>query len=172
MYRRSLPPFPDLSAFLAHLDSKGGVRTIAAPIDMNLEITEVHRRVIAAGGPVLRFERAIAAGLPSTLAVVANLFGTRERVAAGLGTVPSESGAAWCVHGLDALAAAAQVLRGGRAAVPGCARSPAIAPEIRLRAKGLGGCSAGFIPTAGADLLARRRGAAHHLAHRHHSGAR
>ena len=64
MYRRSLPPFPDLSAFLAYLDGKDGVRTITAPVDMNLEITEVHRRVIAAGGPVLRFERAIAAGGP------------------------------------------------------------------------------------------------------------
>ncbi len=90
MYRRSLPLFPDLSAFLAYLDGKGGVRTIAAPIDMNLEITEVHRRVIAAGGPVLRFERPIAGGRPSSLPAITNLFGTRERVAAGLGTVPAD----------------------------------------------------------------------------------
>src|SRR5208337_4663814 len=90
MYRRSLPLFPDLSTFLAYLDGKGGVRTIAAPIDMNLEITEVHRRVIATGGPVLRFERPIAGGRPSSLPAITNLFGTRERVAAGLGTVPAD----------------------------------------------------------------------------------
>ncbi|MGO9544287.1 MAG: UbiD family decarboxylase [Rhodomicrobium sp.] len=88
MYKRSLPPFPDLRSFLAYLDGKGDVRTIAAPVDANLEITEVHRRVIGAGGPVLRFERPIAGGRPCGLPVIANLFGTRERVAAGLGTTP------------------------------------------------------------------------------------
>ena len=62
MYSRSLPPFPDLTSFLGYLGGKGDLRSIAAPVDMNLEITEVHRRTIAAGGPVLRFEQAIAAG--------------------------------------------------------------------------------------------------------------
>jgi len=90
MYRRSLPPFADLKSFLGYLDGEGGVRSIAAPVDMNLEITEVHRRVIANGGPVLRFEQPIAGGKPSGLPVIANLFGTRERVAAGLGTSPAE----------------------------------------------------------------------------------
>jgi len=88
MYRRSLPLFPDLSSFLAYLEGKGSLQTIAAPVDMNLEITEVHRRVIASGGPALRFERAGRAGRASDLPVIANLFGTRERVAAGLGTTP------------------------------------------------------------------------------------
>jgi 4-hydroxy-3-polyprenylbenzoate decarboxylase len=90
MYRRSLPLFPDLRAFLAYLDSKGDVCSVAAPVDMNLEATEVHRRVIAVGGPVLRFERPIAGGRASGLTVIANLFGTRERVAAGLGTTPAD----------------------------------------------------------------------------------
>ncbi|MGA7323411.1 MAG: hypothetical protein WBX25_02720 [Rhodomicrobium sp.] len=52
MYRRSMPPFPDLKSFLAYLGAKGDVLNIAVPVDMNLEATEVHRRVIAAGGPV------------------------------------------------------------------------------------------------------------------------
>jgi 4-hydroxy-3-polyprenylbenzoate decarboxylase len=90
MYSRSLPLFPDLTSFLGYLGGKGGLRSIAAPIDMNLEITEVHRRTIAAGGPVLRFEQAIAAGRPAGMPVIANLFGTRERVAAGLGTTPAD----------------------------------------------------------------------------------
>ena len=171
MYRRSLPPFPDLSAFLAYLDSKDGVRTITAPVDMNLEITEVHRRVIAAGGPVLRFERAIAAGLPSTLAVVANLFGTRERVAAGLGTVPADLerlGAfmAWmrAPQPPKSFAEAGRLFPAARAALQS---RPKFVSEPRAWAD----VRAGFVPTAGADLLARRRGAAHHLAHRHHAGA-
>ena len=87
MHQRSLPPFSSLGAFLSHLEDRGGVHTIAAPVSMRLELTEIHRRVIAAGGPVLRFtrplnERGAQAGLP----VVANLFGTPERVAWGLGT--------------------------------------------------------------------------------------
>lgn len=90
MYRRTLPPLPDLRSFLAYLDSKGDVRAVSAPVDMHLEITEVHRRVIKNAGPALRFERAVSSGLPSTLPVIANLFGTRERVAAGLGTVPAD----------------------------------------------------------------------------------
>ena len=81
------------------------------------------------------------------------------------------SGAAWHVHGLDALAAAAPVHRRSRQAVPGGARGPAIAAEIRLRTEGLGRCSAGFVPAAGANLLAGRRRAAHHLAHRDYPAA-
>lgn len=56
---------------------------------MHLEATEIHRRVIAQGGPVLRLsEPRSAQGTPLALQmpVVANLFGTVERVAAGLGT--------------------------------------------------------------------------------------
>lgn len=86
MFRRSLPRFPDLSSFLAHLDAKGDVRTISAPVDMSLEVTEIHRRVIAAGGPVLRFAAPTVSGAAATMPVIANLFGTSERVAAGLGT--------------------------------------------------------------------------------------
>jgi 4-hydroxy-3-polyprenylbenzoate decarboxylase len=86
MFRRSLPPFADLPAFLAHLTAKGDLATVAAPVDTALEMTEVHRRVIAAGGPVLRFTRPTANGAAAKLSVLANLFGTRARVAAGLGT--------------------------------------------------------------------------------------
>ena len=87
MYERSLPPFPTLGSYLSHLESNGNLRTIAAPVSMRLEITEVHRRVIAAGGPALRLARPLAAdGAPSDLPAVTNLFGTAERVAWGLGT--------------------------------------------------------------------------------------
>lgn len=86
MFRRSLPPFPDLPTFLAHLKAKDEVAAIAAAVDPYLEMTEIHRRVIAAGGPVLRFDAPVSAGVAAKLPVIANLFGTRARVAAGLGT--------------------------------------------------------------------------------------
>lgn len=90
MYQRSLPLFPDLASFLAYLQGKGSVRTIAAPVGVKLELTEIHRRVIAEGGPVLRFERPVVSGGISAVPVIANLFGTRERVAAGLGAAPAD----------------------------------------------------------------------------------
>lgn len=87
MHHRSLPLFNDLSSFLSHLDERGDVRHVQAPVSMHLEATEVHRRTIAKGGPVLRLEKPIdAQGRVSTFPVVTNLFGTRARVAAGLGT--------------------------------------------------------------------------------------
>jgi 4-hydroxy-3-polyprenylbenzoate decarboxylase len=87
MHHRSLPPFPDLSSFLAHLDRQGEIRHLDGPVSMHLELTEIHRRVIAAGGPVLRLGAPLTGdGSVSAMPVVANLFGTCDRVAAGLGT--------------------------------------------------------------------------------------
>lgn len=49
-------------------------------------MTAVHRRVLEAGGPVLQFDRPVLdGGAVSQVPVVTNLFGTGERVAAGLG---------------------------------------------------------------------------------------
>jgi 4-hydroxy-3-polyprenylbenzoate decarboxylase len=87
MHERSLPPFPTLGSYLAYLESRRRLETIPAPVSMRLEITEIHRRVIAAGGPALRLTHALdERGTPSKLPVVTNLFGTPERVAWGLGT--------------------------------------------------------------------------------------
>ncbi len=90
MHRRALPPFADLRSFLDHLRHEGDIRTVSAPVAMELELTELHRRVIGRGGPVLRIENpVIADGRISSTPVVTNLFGTVERVAAGLGTTSS-----------------------------------------------------------------------------------
>ena len=156
MYRRSLPPFPDLSSFLAYLDGKGGVRTIAAPIDMNLEITEVHRRVIATGGPVLRFERPIAGGRPSSLPVIANLFGTRERVAAGLGTTPVDLerlGAfmAW----MRAPQPPKSIAEAGRLFPAARAAALQSRPKFVSEPKAWMDCSAGFCPICRCKLAGR-----------------
>ncbi|MTI17711.1 UbiD family decarboxylase [Rhodobacteraceae bacterium RKSG542] len=86
MYKRSQPSFPSLKSFLAHLRAEGTLCNVAAPVSLHVEMTEVHRRVIAQGGPVLQFDRPVALGdVQPVMPVVTNVFGTRERVAMGLG---------------------------------------------------------------------------------------
>ncbi len=103
MSLRSLPPFPDLRAFIAHLDRSGQLMRVGEPVSLVHEMTEVHRRMLRAGGPALLFERAVMAdGRTSDIPVLVNLFGTRERVAMGLGVTPD---------GLDALGEAMAWLR-------------------------------------------------------------
>ena len=53
------------------------------------EMTEIHRRVLQDNGPALLFEQPIKAdGALSEIPVLVNLFGTRQRVAWGLGVEP------------------------------------------------------------------------------------
>ncbi|MFG1265350.1 MULTISPECIES: UbiD family decarboxylase [Xanthobacter] len=86
MYLRSQPEFPTLGTFLEHLRGAGDLVTVAAAADPHLEITEIHRRTIAGGGPALLFSHPTG---PAPLPIAVNLFGTPDRVAAGLGTTPS-----------------------------------------------------------------------------------
>lgn len=87
MHQRTLPLFPTLGAFLAYLSEQDELETIAAPVSMHLELTELHRRVILAGGPVLRLTGALDRdGHAARMPVVTNLFGSARRVAWGLGT--------------------------------------------------------------------------------------
>ncbi len=73
--------FADLRAFLAFLEERGELKTVDRPVDPNLEMTEIARRVLAQRGPALMFTRANERGTR----VLANLFGTEQRVAAALG---------------------------------------------------------------------------------------
>ena len=50
-------PLTDLRAFLDVLRREGELRVIDAEVDPDLEAAEVHRRVIAAGGPALLFAK-------------------------------------------------------------------------------------------------------------------
>lgn len=86
MFQRSLPPFPDLAAFLDHLKRQDDLISISEPVETHLEMAEVHRRVIESGGPAIRFDAPSRDGQACGLPALANLFGTRARVAAGLGT--------------------------------------------------------------------------------------
>ena len=47
--------FPDLRAFIDCLRQAGDLAQIDTPVDPYLEAAEVHRRVVAAGGPALLF---------------------------------------------------------------------------------------------------------------------
>lgn len=83
---RALPPHPDLRSFLAWASATDQFARLAEPVEVAHRMTAIHKAVLERGGPVLQFDRPVltdgsVAGMP----VVANLFGTPERVAAGLG---------------------------------------------------------------------------------------
>src|SRR5262245_25131733 len=76
--------FPDLRAFLDQLRKDGELRVVDAEVDARLEAAEVHRRVIAAGGPALFFSRVRGAEVP----LVTNLFGNARRAELAFGRRP------------------------------------------------------------------------------------
>ncbi|MFD3282643.1 4-hydroxy-3-polyprenylbenzoate decarboxylase [Alteromonas macleodii] len=73
--------YKDLRDFIHQLEAKGELVRITQPIDTDLEMTEIADRTLRAGGPALLFENPKNHDMP----VLANLFGTPERVAMGMG---------------------------------------------------------------------------------------
>ncbi|USD21772.1 4-hydroxy-3-polyprenylbenzoate decarboxylase [Microbulbifer variabilis] len=73
--------YKDLRDFIQLLEKRGQLKRIKFPVDPNLEMTEISDRVLRSGGPALLFENPIGFDTP----VLANLFGTTERVALGMG---------------------------------------------------------------------------------------
>ena len=76
--------FSDLRGFLDTLRRRGDLVTVDAPVDPHLELAEIHRRVIAAGGPALLFQQVG----DSPHRAVTNLFGTAERAELAFGERP------------------------------------------------------------------------------------
>ncbi len=76
--------FPDLRSFLNRLERDGNLVTIEVPVDPYLEAAEIHRRVIAAGGPALLFTSVKG----SDFRLVTNLFGTARRAELAFGDRP------------------------------------------------------------------------------------
>jgi len=76
----------DLRAFLQVLREAGELLEIETEVDPDLEAAEVHRRVIAAGGPALLFRRVKGSPWPA----VTNLFGTARRVQLAFGPRPEQ----------------------------------------------------------------------------------
>ena len=73
--------YQDLREFIEALEAQGELIRIKAPVDANLEITEICRRTLDKQGPALLFENVNGATMP----VLANLFGTTKRVAMAMG---------------------------------------------------------------------------------------
>jgi len=73
--------YKDLREFIDALEQQGQLKRISAEIDPVLEMTEIADRTLRSGGPALLFENPKGSDIP----VLANLFGTPERVAMGMG---------------------------------------------------------------------------------------
>ncbi len=73
--------YKDLRAFIAKLEGLGELKRVDLEIDPYLEMTEICDRVLRAKGPAILFERPKGFQIP----VLANLFGTPQRVALGMG---------------------------------------------------------------------------------------
>ncbi len=71
----------DLRQFIEFLESRGELKRITTEVDPNLEMTEICDRTLRAAGPALLFENPKGCDIP----LLANLFGTPERVAMGMG---------------------------------------------------------------------------------------
>jgi len=78
--------FNDLREFLNHLEAKNLLKRVKVQVDANLEIAGIMDRLVKKGGPAVIFENVKGYNIP----VVANLFGTQERVAIGLGITEDE----------------------------------------------------------------------------------
>ncbi|WP_069471200.1 4-hydroxy-3-polyprenylbenzoate decarboxylase, partial [Candidatus Marithrix sp. Canyon 246] len=73
--------YKDLRDFINQLEQQGELKRIQLEIDPYLEMTEICDRTLRAKGPALLFENPKGHSIP----VLANLFGTPERVALGMG---------------------------------------------------------------------------------------
>ena len=77
---------PDIHTLVDVLRREGELVEVTAEVDTELELAEIHRRVIAANGPALLFRHPKGHGIP----VATNLFGSGRRVELALGKQPAE----------------------------------------------------------------------------------
>jgi UbiD family decarboxylase len=78
------PSFPDLRSYLSELRRGGELAVVEASVSARLEAAEVHRRVVAAGGPALLFTHVQGADFP----LATNLFGSARRAELAFGRRP------------------------------------------------------------------------------------
>ncbi|MEE2657471.1 MAG: UbiD family decarboxylase [Candidatus Latescibacterota bacterium] len=78
------PTYTALGPFLEALRREGELVEVDTPVSADLEIAEIHRRVIAAAGPALLFRNVEGTRFPC----VTNLFGTSRRVDMAFGPRP------------------------------------------------------------------------------------
>jgi 4-hydroxybenzoate decarboxylase subunit C len=83
-----LRPFGGLQEFIQFLEHEGRLKRIRVEVDPDLEVTEITQRVVRENGPALLFERPKGSSIP----LLMNLFGTRQRVHDALGRDPQVIG--------------------------------------------------------------------------------
>ncbi|PKO83342.1 MAG: 4-hydroxy-3-polyprenylbenzoate decarboxylase [Betaproteobacteria bacterium HGW-Betaproteobacteria-11] len=84
--------YRDLREFIERLEALGELKRIGIEVDPCLEMTEIADRVLRAGGPALLFEKPKGSKIP----LLANLFGTPQRVALAVTAgVSSEAAGNW-----------------------------------------------------------------------------
>ena len=85
-------PYASLRDFIERLEREGRLVRVAAPVSPVLEMTEIQTRLLAEGGPAVLFENVVAeeGGKRYDMPVLANLFGTVERVAWGMERTPEQ----------------------------------------------------------------------------------
>lgn len=79
--------YKDLRDFLRQLEQAGQLQRISQEVDPRLEVTEICDRTLRRGGPALLFENPKGSKIP----LLANLFGTAERVALGMGATSTKA---------------------------------------------------------------------------------
>lgn len=86
--------YASLREFVDDLDRAGELRRVAAPVDVELEITEIADRMVKSGGPALLFERPVAPdGRTFDAPVLINAYASDERMRMALGVESMEAAA-------------------------------------------------------------------------------
>ena len=84
-------PYQSLRDFMDALEKTGRLVRVTEPVSPNLEMTEIQTRLLAEGGPAVLFENVVGDdGRKYDMPVLVNLFGTVDRVAAGMNRKPEE----------------------------------------------------------------------------------
>jgi len=83
-------PYASLREFLTHLEDRGRLVRVTAPVSTALEMTEIQTRLLAERGTAVLFENPTNPdGSPAGMPVLVNLFGSVERIAWGMDREPA-----------------------------------------------------------------------------------
>ena len=89
VHKRPTMAYANLREFVDRLEREKRLVRVTSPVSTALEMTEIQTRLLAEEGPAVLFENPTdASGAPHSMPVLANLFGTVERVAWGMGRTP------------------------------------------------------------------------------------
>ncbi len=131
--------FPDLRTFLDRLRRDSDLVEVTAEVSADQELAEIHRRVIAAGGPALLFRNVTGSKLP----VATNLFGTARRAELAFGQRP--------LHLIRRLAELAETLLPPTLGKLWGARDVGL-EALRIGSRSIGSAPVGEVVTTSPDL--------------------